>query len=96
MANSSAGGLLAKFSQNKDLCCFLLSTDQKDLIESSPHDLYWGSGVSLSNKICLKKDSHSGKNVLGQILMSVRAQLNQLEEQSNLLSPANIASSPMH
>jgi hypothetical protein len=87
------GCLSAKFTQNPELKHFLLNTGEKLLIESSPRDLYWGSGLSLSNKTCLDAKRHSGENMLGKILMTVRSQLKECEE---ILIPPNIVTSPMH
>jgi ribA/ribD-fused uncharacterized protein len=67
--------LLAKFEQNKILLEALGSTGHKSLYEASPHDLYWGIGLSLSNKNVLNPDFHKGLNNLGNIMMSVREQL---------------------
>jgi len=54
--------VFAKFTQHKDLQNLLLSTGEEEIIEDSPIDYYWGCG----------KDG-SGKNMLGKILMQVRA-----------------------
>jgi ribA/ribD-fused uncharacterized protein len=56
--------VLAKFLQHKDIRDQLLATGTEELIEDSPVDWYWGCG----------KDG-TGKNMLGKILMKVRAQL---------------------
>ena len=57
-------GLLAKFRQNNNIKKLLLSTDNKELVEKTTTDYYWGCG---SNK--------TGKNMLGKLLMTVRDQL---------------------
>lgn len=56
--------VLAKFLQHKDIRDQLLATGTEELIEDSPVDWYWGCG----------KDD-TGKNMLGKILMKIRAQL---------------------
>lgn len=56
--------VLAKFEQHEELRRILLSTQDAELVENAAHDYYWGCG----------KDG-SGKNMLGIILMEVRAQL---------------------
>ena len=53
--------LLIKFTQHEDLRKKLIGTDNRELIENSRHDSYWGIG----------KDG-SGHNLLGQLLMQVR------------------------
>jgi ribA/ribD-fused uncharacterized protein len=67
--------LLAKFSNNQSLRDHLCSTGTKSLYEASPHDLYWGIGLSLSNKNVLDTKYHKGLNTLGAIMMTVRDQL---------------------
>ena len=44
----------------------LLSTGDRDLVESSPYDYYWAAG-----------QDGTGENKLGQLLMQVRAELRQ-------------------
>jgi ribA/ribD-fused uncharacterized protein len=54
----------AKFSQNTEIKTILLSTGDAELIEHTKNDSYWADG-----------GDGSGKNMLGKILMEVRAQL---------------------
>jgi N-glycosidase YbiA len=56
----------AKFTQHDDLRELLLGTGDALLVEHTPKDSYWGDG-----------GDGSGKNRLGQILMSVRKELRQ-------------------
>lgn len=56
-------GLMAKFTQNKELANKLLETGDKILIEDSPYDSYWGN-------------AKNGKNMLGKLLMDVRQNIN--------------------
>jgi ribA/ribD-fused uncharacterized protein len=58
--------VLQKFKTPADLCEILLSTSDELIVENSPIDYYWGCG----------KDG-SGKNRLGEILMTVREILRQ-------------------
>jgi ribA/ribD-fused uncharacterized protein len=67
-------GIRAKFTQNPELASLLLNTGTRDIGEAST-DPYWGVAMSLSNKDSLKKDMWSGKNVMGKVLMTVRAEL---------------------
>jgi ribA/ribD-fused uncharacterized protein len=60
--------VLAKFSQNEYLRNILLGTGDAILIEHTERDSYWGDG-----------GDGSGRNRLGEILMSVRAQLRDAE-----------------
>ncbi len=55
---------MAKFLQHTDLLLELLATGDEELIEDSPTDYYWGCGAN-----------GTGKNMLGKVLMRVRAEL---------------------
>lgn len=68
-------GCLLKFSQNKRLKAYLLSTGDKILVEASPFDEIWGIGIPLSNRNWINVDKWQGKNYLGFVLMSVRDEL---------------------
>ena len=52
------------FRTHADIRQILLETDDEEIVENAPGDYYWGIG----------KDG-SGKNMLGIILMEVRAEL---------------------
>lgn len=54
----------AKFAAHAELQVLLLSTGDAELVEAAPRDDYWGAGAD-----------GSGKNMLGKILMQVRAEL---------------------
>ena len=56
--------LLAKFTQHSYLRKLLLGTGERDLIEHSPYDSYWGDG-----------GDDTGKNRLGKLLMELRREL---------------------
>ena len=43
-------GNIAKFSQNEELKKFLLNTNDKILVEASPHDKIWGIGMDENHK----------------------------------------------
>lgn len=60
--------VLAKFEQHDDIRQQLLATQDVKLVEHTANDSYWGDGG----------DGH-GKNMLGQILMEVRAELGNRE-----------------
>jgi ribA/ribD-fused uncharacterized protein len=64
----------AKFQQNEELKQILLRTQDKELLEAS-RDLFWGVGMSLSNKDILNKNAQTGYNALGRTLMKVRTTL---------------------
>lgn len=56
--------VLAKFTQHKALREVLLGTGDATLVEHTANDSYWGDN-----------GDGTGKNMLGQILMKVRAEL---------------------
>ena len=74
-----------KFSQNKKLADFLLSTGDAVLVETSPFDKIWGVGIGKRTKhgtpyVDWKNiDNWKGLNLLGFTLMRVRDELRQPE-----------------
>jgi N-glycosidase YbiA len=60
--------VLAKFTQHEDLRAILLGTGDALLVEHTERDAYWGDG-----------GDGSGRNRLGEILMSVREELRALD-----------------
>ena len=62
--------VLAKFSQHADIREVLLGTGDALLVEHTSSDHYWGDG-----------GDGSGRNMLGQILMSVREELRAQEQE---------------
>ena len=65
-------GNTRKFLQNSALRDFLLSTDDKVLVEASPRDRIWGIGLGKNNPDALEPSKWRGENLLGFALMSVR------------------------
>ena len=59
-----ATGLRAKFEQHVDFRKLLLKTDNREIVEASPYDSYWGLGRA-----------GNGQNRLGHLLMELRTQL---------------------
>lgn len=76
-------GNLAKFEQNLTLKQYLLSTEKKVLVESSPFDIIWGIGLSIEDSKNSHPDNWRGQNLLGFSLMDVREQLYLQEIESN-------------
>ena len=60
-----------KFSSNSKLARTLLST-RKLIAEASPHDVYFGIGLSIDDPDARNPKMWRGKNVMGQVLMDVR------------------------
>jgi ribA/ribD-fused uncharacterized protein len=54
-------GLLAKFGPDGPARRALLATRGKSIVESSPHDYFWGCGWN-----------NTGANWLGRLLMKIR------------------------
>lgn len=65
-------GNLHKFTQNKKLKEFLLSTENKIIVEASPYDRIWGIGMEKNNKNIENPLKWGGQNLLGFALMAVR------------------------
>ena len=59
----------AKFSQHAEIREILLSTGDAEIVENAPGDYYWGCG-----------SKGTGKNMLGQILVEIRAELRATSE----------------
>lgn len=72
---------IAKFSQNKELSDFLLSTGNRVLVEASPVDKIWGIGLSERDKEAHNPLLWNGLNLLGFALMKVRSELMQTSHQ---------------
>lgn len=68
-------GNLLKFSQNEKFKEFLLSTNNKILVEASPYDKIWGIGILESDSRAENPLLWNGENLLGFALMEVRHQL---------------------
>lgn len=65
-------GNAAKFSQNPDLCEFLLGTGDRVLVEASPVDRIWGIGLAEDHPDAANPARWKGQNLLGFALMEVR------------------------
>lgn len=73
---------LAKFSQNSELKKQILETGDNTIVECSPRDRKWGIGMGKNNPDAQNPDKWRGRNLLGETLMRVRAQLREeLSEQ---------------
>lgn len=68
-------GNCAKFMQNKPLMDYLISTEDKILVEASPYDDIWGIKMSVDNNEIKNPLAWKGKNLLGFALMEVRNEL---------------------
>ena len=68
-------GNIAKFGQNPELRKYLLSTENRILVEASPIDPIWGIGLSKDNENCNNPLQWKGLNLLGFALMEARDEL---------------------
>ncbi len=68
-------GNMAKFQQNKELCSFLLNTQNRILVEASPVDAIWGIGISEDHVDVTNPSLWPGLNLLGFVLMETRNRL---------------------
>jgi ribA/ribD-fused uncharacterized protein len=64
-----------KFSQNEKFKEFLLSTNDKILVEASPYDTIWGIGMLETDPRAQNPSQWDGENLLGFALMEVRDEL---------------------
>ena len=67
-------GNRAKYEQNDDLRVLLLSTGNSVLAEASPKDTIWGVGLDAAAAEQTAPSEWRGKNLLGKILMELRAE----------------------
>ena len=68
-------GTFHKFEQNESLKSFLLSTNDRVLVEASPVDPVWGIGLAKDHKDVESPEKWRGDNLLGFALMEVRDEL---------------------
>lgn len=68
-------GIRAKFQQNPELLEMLLATGNSILAECSPRDKIWGIGLGVTNPNIQNPRMWNGENLLGTVLMQVRADL---------------------
>lgn len=66
---------LLKFSQNEEFKDFLISTNDKILVEASPYDRVWGIGMLETDPKAENPLLWNGDNLLGFALMEVRDEL---------------------
>ena len=74
--------LILKFNQNINLTQLLLSTGNKTIVEAAARDRIWGAGMTaeqiINNNYVLK-----GRNLLGQVLMRVRDEIQNRQHNIN-------------
>lgn len=83
-------GNYAKFSQNLDLKDYLLGTGSSILVESSPKDRIWGSGIGADDADAQNPFAWTGLNLLGFSLMHVRRMLEMKSEDVSAISTVKL------
>lgn len=73
-----------KFSQNKELRDYLLSTKDAILAEASPYDKIWGIGMSEKEEGVNVPNKWKGSNLLGFALMEIRDELYRIWKNEDL------------
>ena len=68
-------GVLQKFLQNPELAEKLLETGEQMIAECAVKDKIWGIGLSMWDEERFCVDKWKGQNLLGKILMQVRAEI---------------------
>ena len=68
-------GNYQKFSQHPKLKEYLLGTGSRVLVEASPVDAIWGTGLAIDHPDAMQPTKWPGQNLLGFALMEVRDQL---------------------
>lgn len=74
-----------KFIQNEKLKTFLLSTEDKILVEASPYDNVWGIQMSEEDVDIKNPKLWRGENLLGFALMEVRNEIKRVCKNSNMI-----------
>lgn len=77
-------GNWCKFSQNRELREFLLSTGDSVLVEASPYDRIWGIQLSADAPEAQNPFQWRGENLLGFALMEVRDELRKVRKNEML------------
>ncbi len=67
--------ITAKFKQNPGLKTFLLNTGDRELVETSPADSFWGVGLDMKSPALLDKSQWKGRNILGKLSCELRTEL---------------------
>lgn len=61
-----------KFTQNAELREYLISTENRYIVEANPNDTVWASGLMADDPSIFDPPSYKGENLLGKILMHIR------------------------
>ena len=61
-----------KFNQNEELRAFIIGTGDRILVEASPVDAMWGTGMAADHPEIYNPEKWRGPNLLGFALMEAR------------------------
>ncbi|KHJ84345.1 hypothetical protein OESDEN_15943 [Oesophagostomum dentatum] len=64
--------VMAKFKLDRRMRYQLFRTAGSVLVEASPHDIYWGIGLSIDDPNVADPTQWKGLNVMGEVLMQIR------------------------
>ena len=76
--------VFAKFQQNADLAEYLISTGNLTLVHTNAYDAVWGIGLGLRDDGIFDQQQWKGRNILGEILMSLRSKLQRDKQESRM------------
>lgn len=65
-------GNFHKFNQNEELRAFIIGTGDRILVEASPVDAIWGTGMAADHPEIYNPEKWRGPNLLGFALMEAR------------------------
>jgi ribA/ribD-fused uncharacterized protein len=68
-------GSVHKFAADEELRAFLRGTGERVLVEASPLDRVWGTGLAATDERAADPERWRGPNLLGFALMEARARL---------------------
>lgn len=77
-------GNYRKFTQNKELREFLLSTGDSIIVEASPYDGIWGIKMKLTDENIQNPLKWKGENLLGFALMEVRDEIKRVWKNADM------------
>ena len=70
-------GIKQKYLENQAARCTLLSTKNKTIVECTK-DSVWGCGKPLADETCLDKSMWVNQGIMGEILESIRQELESI------------------
>lgn len=72
-----AQGLRLKYTSNNRLHNYLVKTKDCVLVESNPHDSYYGAGRSMKEDELFDNPTAQGQNIMGKLLMELRSEFSK-------------------